>query len=53
MEWSKGSLLDNSVAVSMMAMIYFVFAAINTILFMAVTMIQNFLAILKRMSIVL
>lgn len=52
-EWNKGKLLSNETAVTVLAMVYFVFFAINTILYMGLTNVFNFLAILERMSTVM
>jgi ATP-binding cassette, subfamily C (CFTR/MRP), member 4 len=52
-EWNKARLLSNEDAVTVLAMVYFVFFAINTILYMGLTNVFNFLAIMQRMSTVM
>lgn len=49
-EWYQQKLIKNEKAVSMLAMIYFVFFAVNTLTYFALTNVQNFLAILVRLS---
>lgn len=49
-DWRDGKKLDNALAVSTMALIYFLFFSVNLLLYFAVINIQNFFTILKRMS---
>lgn len=49
-EWSEGKELKNDLSISMLAMIYFIFFSVNVITYFALTNVQNFLAILFRLS---
>lgn len=49
-EWYQGNLLSLDVSISILAMIYFVFFSVNIITYFALTNVQNFLAILERLS---
>jgi ATP-binding cassette subfamily C (CFTR/MRP) protein 4 len=49
-EWSKGNKLENNVIVSMLSMVYFIFFSINNVAYFGLTNLQNFLAIVGRLS---
>ncbi len=49
-EWTQGNTLVPETAISMLAMVYFVFLSINTFGYFALTNVQAFLAILLRVS---
>ena len=49
-EWYQGRLLKLETSVSMLSMIYFVFFSVNVLTYFALTNVQNFLAILERLS---
>lgn len=50
MEWYREKELKNDVVVSMLAMIYLVFFAVNITFYFGLTNIMSFLAILKRIA---
>jgi len=49
-KWNRGELLDESISMSLMAMIYFVFISVNGMTYYAMSTFQTFLAIVARMS---
>lgn len=49
-DWSQGIKLETEIVVSTMAMVYFVFMAVNVIFYFALTNTQNFLLVLFRLS---
>lgn len=49
-EWSKGNKISNEVAVSMLAVIFFVFSAINTITYIGWSSVQTFLSVVERLA---
>lgn len=49
-EWNKGNLLENDKSVSMLALIYLIFFAMNTLVYFALNNLQNFLTILERLA---
>ena len=52
-EWQQGNVLSLDVSISILAMVYFVFFSVNIITYFALTNVQNFLAILERLSYVI
>lgn len=49
-KWMRGEELEEGLSMSLMAMIFFIFAAVNSMTYYAMTTIQSFLAILFRLS---
>lgn len=49
-DWTQGIKLETEIVVSTMAMVYFVFMAVNVIFYFALTNCQNFLHVLDRLS---
>lgn len=49
-EWAQEKVLETDRIISMLAMIYFVFFSINVTFYFGLTNVQNFLAILQRLS---
>jgi len=49
-EWKKGIILDNGKSVAMLSMIYLVFFSVNILFYFGLTNLQNFLAIVRRLS---
>lgn len=49
-DWFQGIKLETEIVVSTMAMVYFVFMAVNVIFYFALTNTQNFLLVLFRLS---
>jgi len=49
-KWSRGELLDESISMSLMAMIYFIFLSVNSLTYFGMTTLQTFLAIIFRIS---
>ena len=50
MDWRQGIELKNEVYVSILAVVLFLFMSVNMMTYFAVTNLQNFLAILERLS---
>jgi hypothetical protein len=49
-QWIRGEKLDESISISLMAMVYFIFLHINYMTYYAMTTIQTFLAIIERLA---
>ena len=49
-KWMNGELLDESVSISVMAMVFFLFISINAMTYYAMTTLQQFSAVIQRMS---
>lgn len=49
-DWAQGTKLDTGVVISTMAMVYFVFMAVNVIFYFTLIHCQNFLVVLFRLS---
>ena len=49
-QWHRGEILKNDITVSLVAMVYMIFFAMNTLVYFALTNIQNFLGIIFRLS---
>lgn len=49
-DWSQGTKLDTGVVISTMAMVFFVFMAVNVIFYFSFINVQNFLVVLFRLS---
>ena len=49
-KWARGEELDESISMSLMAMIYFVFLAVNSLTYFGMTTFQTFSAILFRIG---
>jgi hypothetical protein len=48
--WYQEIELDESVSISLMAMIFFLFYSVNTFVYMGLTTLQTFLGILERIG---
>jgi hypothetical protein len=46
----KGIKLDQSNSVSLLAMIYYIFVSVNALTYYAMTTLQTFFAVVKRLS---
>jgi hypothetical protein len=46
----KGIKLDQSNSVSLLAMIYYIFVSVNAMTYYAMTTLQTFFAVVKRLS---
>ena len=49
-QWSKGEMLDESISVSLMAMVFLLFLTVNQLTYFGMTSTQTFLAIIFRIS---
>lgn len=49
-DWAQGRKLETDVVISTMALVYFVFMAVNVIFYFALTNCYNFLVVLFRLS---
>jgi hypothetical protein len=49
-QWYQGKYLSTDTSISMLSMVYFVFFSVNVLTYFALTNLQNFLAILQRLS---
>jgi hypothetical protein len=50
MDWSEGKVLENDKVVALVSMIYLIFFSLNTLVYFALTNVQNFLGVLFRLS---
>lgn len=49
-QWGRGDKLDSSVSMSLMAIIFYIFISVNSMTYMAMTVYQQFMSCVERIS---